>query len=81
MKFRLQRQEIDENLSIFCINKIKQHKVNVPKAGKKAIQGMPAILKEIQKSGLPKHLLIKKLKGKIGHGVFLHPEAKRRLKG
>jgi Proteins containing SET domain len=81
MKFRLQRQEVEKSLSDFCLNKIKQNEINVPRANKKILKGMPAILKEIQKNGLPNYLLIKKLKGKLGYGVFLHPEAKAILKG
>jgi hypothetical protein len=81
MKFRLQRQEVDGSLSDFCFNKIKRNKINVPKANKKIIKGMPAILKEIQKNGLPNYFLIKKLKGKLGYGVFLHPAAKAIPKG
>ncbi len=76
MKFRLKRQEIDKDLFIFCLNRIKQDKLVLPKAGKKIVQGMSAVLKDIEESGLPSYLRIKKLKGKLGYGVFLHPEAK-----
>lgn len=76
MKYKLQRQEIDKLLFNFCFNRIKRDKIDVPLANKKIVQGIPAILKEIRKKGLPSYLLIKKLKGKLGYGVFLHPEAK-----
>ncbi len=81
MKFRLQRQEIDKQLFSFCLKKIKENKVDVSRASKKVVSEMPAILKEIQKTGLPNYLVIKKLKKKLGYGVFLHPKAQPLLKG
>lgn len=81
MKFRLQRQKISKKLFIFCSNRIKKDKIDVPRANKKIIDGMPAILNAIRENGLPNYLLIKKLKGKLGHGIFLHPNAKPILKG
>lgn len=81
MKFRLQRQEISKILLIFCSNKIKKNKIYVPRASKKIVEEMPPIFKEIRKNGLPSYLLIKKLKRKLGYGVFLHPKAKPILKG
>ncbi len=81
MKFRLQRQEINKSLLLFCSNKIKKNKIDVPRASKKVVEGMPAVLKGIRKNGLPNYLLIKKLKGKLGYGIFLHPKAKPILKG
>lgn len=77
MKFKLQRQEINKDLLVFCSSKIK----DVPRASKRIVKGMPKILSEIRKRGLPSYLVVKKLKGKLGSGVFLHPEAKPILKG
>ncbi|MBI5272614.1 MAG: SET domain-containing protein-lysine N-methyltransferase [Chlamydiia bacterium] len=81
MKFRLQRQEISKDLFIFCLEQIKKNKIHIPRASKKIVTGLPSILKEIQEKGLPNYLLMKKLKGKLGYGIFLHPEAKPILKG
>ncbi len=81
MKFRLKRQEINKDLFIFCLNRMRQDKLSLPAAGKKVVQEMSSILKEIEKNGLPSYLLLKKLKGKLGHGIFLHPEAKPILRG
>lgn len=81
MKFKLQRQEISKDLFLFCFNKIKQSKTDLPRANQKIVNQMPAILKEIRKNGLPSHLVIKKLEGKLGFGVFLHPQAKPIAKG
>lgn len=81
MKFRLQRPNISKNLSLFCLKKIKQTKTDFPRATKKIIEELPPILRAIQKKGLPKYLVLKKLEGKLGYGVFLHPESKPILRG
>jgi hypothetical protein len=81
MKYRLQRQEIHKDLFIFCSHRIKKNKIDVPRASKKIVTELPSILKDIQKKGLPNYLVIKKLQGKLGHGIFLHPEASPILKG
>lgn len=81
MKFRLERQEIDEKLRDLCAVLIKRNKIDVPKASKKIIDGLPSIFAEIRKRGLPSYLVIQKLQGNLGRGVFLHPEAKPIEKG
>ncbi len=81
MDFNLQRQEISEELLLFCVQKIKQNKIKIPAASEEVIKGLPAILQAIKKDGLPTHLLIKKLKGNLGSGVFLHHKAEPILKG
>ncbi|MDE3045527.1 MAG: SET domain-containing protein [Verrucomicrobiota bacterium] len=81
MKFKLKRQEIDQKLVDFGVKKIKQNRVHVPRATSKTLKGLAESLEEIQKNGLPKHLVLKKLKKKLGHGIFLHPNAKPILKG
>lgn len=81
MKFRLQRQEISKNLIDFGIKKIKQNKIYVPRATGKTLTALSKVLSEIKQNGLPKYLLLKKLKKNLGHGIFLHPEAKPIQKG
>ncbi|MEN9344387.1 MAG: hypothetical protein RLZZ453_1174 [Chlamydiota bacterium] len=81
MKFKEKRQIINKDLQCLCVNIIKRDKIKVPLASKRVIRGIPSILKEIRKNGLPKHLCLKKLKGKLGYGIFLHPKANRILKG
>ncbi|MBS0585386.1 MAG: SET domain-containing protein-lysine N-methyltransferase, partial [Verrucomicrobia bacterium] len=80
-KFKIPTQLIQKDLRELCSVKIKEDKVFVLPATKGLIKGLLPIFREIQKSGLPKNLVIKKLKGKIGFGVFLHPMAKPILKG
>ena len=81
MRFNLPRQEIAPELIAFGSKKIRKDKIYVPRATKKDLRGIAAICREIQKSGLPKHLVLKKLKGKLGHGIFLHPKASPIRKG
>ena len=49
-------------------------------ASRKILKELAPILEDIQTRGLPKYLVLKKLRGKLGFGVFLHPEAKPILK-
>ncbi len=81
MKFKLARLKISKELNVFSSQMIKKHKVDVLRATKNNLTEIAAISQEIQENGLPKHLVLKKLKGGIGHGIFLHPEAKPILKG
>jgi len=81
MEFRLPRQEINQKLIDLGNKKLKQNKIRVPRAPKKTLKELLAILEEIRKNGLPKYLVIKKLKKKLGYGIFLHPKAKPILKG
>jgi len=81
MEFRLPRQEINKKLNAFGSKKIKLNDIYVPRASKNILNGLLAVSKEIEKNGLPKHLILRKLKGKIGSGIFLHPEAEPIQKG
>lgn len=81
MKFKLPRQKISKDLLDFCSYIIKKNKVDVPRATPKVVRGLPPILREIEKRGLPPYLVLKKLQGKLGYGIFLHPKAPPILKG
>lgn len=81
MKFRLPRQEIDQELIKLGCKKLKQNKIRVPRATSKTLKELHAIIKEIEQNGLPQYLVIKKLKKGLGHGLFLHPKTKPILKG
>jgi hypothetical protein len=81
MKFKLPRQEITQNLIEFCVKRIRREKMHLPRATKKMMKELAQALKDIEKEGIPKHLLLKKLKKDLGHGIFLHPKAVPILKG
>jgi len=81
MKFKLSRQKINKNLNKLFCKKIRQNKIYVPRITRKNLNEITTIVGKIRKAGLPKHLVIKKLKGNLGRGIFLHPEAKPIQKG
>ena len=81
MEFKLPRQEICPKLDNLYFKKIKDLELHLPKPKKANLMQIQAISRMIESDGLPKHLVVQKLKGNIGHGVFLHPEAKPILKG
>jgi hypothetical protein len=81
MEFKLPRQNISPELNSFYLKKLRQLRVYVLRATKNHLKGIAVVSRKIRKDGLPKHLVLKKLKGKLGHGIFLHPKAKTILKG
>lgn len=81
MKYRLQRQEITEELFVFASAKVKKNKIVIPRASKSQLRQIKAVCLEIQKNGIPSYLVRKKLRGKLGFGIFLHPKANPIAKG
>lgn len=76
MKYKLPRQKIDPQLTLFGSKKIREEKIHVPRASSRHLSQIGEISIEIQKRGVPKRLIVRKLVGKLGFGVFLHPGAK-----
>jgi len=81
MKFTLPRQEISKDLNLFVAKRIRQEKIDVSRVSRIHLNQIAVITREIQRAGLPKYLVIKKLKKGLGSGVFLHPKAEPILKG
>jgi hypothetical protein len=81
MEFKLPRQEITKLLNDFAFRSVRRQKIYVERASKNNLSEIAAVSREIEEYGLPKHLVLKKLKGKLGFGIFLHPDAKPILKG
>src|SRR5580700_11391950 len=81
MKFKLPRQNISQKLNNFYSKKLREQKIFVPRATKNNLTEISAVSKKIRREGLPKNLVIKKLRGKLGVGIFLHPKARPILKG
>ncbi len=75
MKYRLHRQEFNQTVMDFTRKKIRQNKIYVPRISNKNFREAMAVGRPIQTRGLPKHLVLKKLPGKLGYGIFLNPEA------
>ena len=81
MEFRLPRQEINQKLLSLGCKKLKQNKIPVPRAKSKILNELLTTIKQIERNGLPKHLVLRKLKKGLGYGIFLHPKAKPLLRG
>ena len=81
MQFKLTRQKISEKLNALVSKKIEQCDLDVPLAPKKILKEIAVISRKIKKNGLPEYLVLKKLQGKLGYGIFLHPQAKAIAKG
>ena len=81
MKFKLPRHEISKQLVAFSYKAIKRSGEDVPRLSKDKLTQLDAVSRKIRREGLPKHLVLKKLKGKLGHGIFLHPKASPIAKG
>lgn len=81
MKFKLTRQKISKELSALASKKIRQNKIYIPRATKNNLADIAAVGRKMRKTGLPKHLVRKKLKGKLGYGIFLRSDAKPIRKG
>lgn len=81
MRFKNPQLKISAQLSLFASKKIKEQNIPLPRASKKIIRQLASVYPEIEKKGLPSHLVLKKLKGKLGKGIFLHPRAHPILKG
>jgi len=79
MKFKLPRLEISKQLVTFSHKAIKRQ--NIPRLSKNKLTQLDAMSRKIRREGLPKHLVLKKLKGKLGHGIFLHPKARPIARG
>lgn len=81
MKYKLPRQKIAQDLNEIISREMKKQKVIATRATKNNLKAIAEVSKEIEDLGLPKHLVRKKLPGGLGHGIFLHPEAKPILRG
>lgn len=81
MRYRLTRQTIDPEI-IPIVNKgIKSQKIPIPRLSKAKMASLAAVCQQIAKNGLPGYLVCKKLGGKLGYGIFLHPNAKPIVRG
>lgn len=81
MIFKLTRHKICNILNTFASRWARRDKVYIPYASEKLLKQLASISRKIQKKGLPKNLVIKKLKNNLGHGIFLHPKAEPIARG
>lgn len=81
MKFKLPHPVISETMRKAASREVRRQKIYVATATAKHLKEIAAISKAIEKDGLPKNLVLKKLPGALGYGIFLHPKAEPILRG
>lgn len=79
--FRLARLKIAKQLKELSEAKIARDRILVPVASKQTVQEIAAVTREIRRREIPQRFVLKRLKGKLGYGLFLHPEAKPIARG
>lgn len=75
MKFKLSRQILSPELRRLVSREMRRQKQTVLKITTKELKQLAAASKDIESRGLPRNLVLKKLSGDLGHGIFLHPHA------
>jgi hypothetical protein len=81
MKFKLPRQNINQDLAKIISREVRKQDWLISRVSKKNLMEIVEVSKAIAKDGLPKYLVCKKLSKDLGHGIFLHPEAEPIIKG
>jgi SET domain len=81
MSFRLPYPLASQAINGIISREIKRQKISVLRASQKHLREIAEVCSEVRKYGLPKHLVRKKLPRGLGHGIFLHPDAKPLLRG
>ena len=81
MKFKLPRQIVNKSITDLMSREIKRQRIALPRLSKHHLKELTAIAQTIEKKGLPKTLVRRKLPNSLGYGLFLHPKAKPILKG
>ena len=76
MKYKLPRQLTTPQLNNLISTQLKKQNITLPTASKKTLQTLADILPRILQNGLPHSLILRKLPHSLGHGIFLHPQAK-----
>jgi hypothetical protein len=81
MRFKLPFQLADPAINGIISREIRKQKISVLRASQKRLKEIAEVCSQVQRSGLPKYLVRKKLPQGLGYGIFLHPAAKPLLKG
>ena len=81
MKYKLSHPVMDERMRKAAAREVRRQRIYVATASKKHLKEIAAVTKAIEKDGLPKNLVLRKLPGALGHGIFLHPKAEPILRG
>lgn len=81
MAFNLQLADCDKEFVKIVGRQFKKRDLDLFNLSKKNLRELDEILSEIKKDTLPKKYVLRKLKGNIGQGIFLHVDAKPIQKG
>ncbi len=81
MKYKLARQVLSDQVVKTITRNLRAKKEKILRATTKQMKELAAVSRIIEKEGIPKYLVCKKLSGKLGFGLFLHPCAKPLVKG
>lgn len=81
MQYKLPRQEISPEILSFGLRKLREHDLFIPRAGRVHLRQIAAVARRIRSAGLPKGLMVRRLEGKLGFGVFLRADARVILRG
>jgi hypothetical protein len=81
MKYKLPQPILTPHMIKLISREIKRLKIGTVRPTKREMQELAAVCKAIRSTGLPKNLVCKKLPGKLGSGIFLHPNAEPLAKG
>lgn len=81
MKYKLARPIFTKEVSKVIVREMKKQKLVLSKTTRDNLEELAEVSHIIEERGLPEYLVCKKLPGKLGRGIFLHPEARPILKG
>lgn len=79
MNYRLPRQLLSIELSKLISCKSRGERLGSP--SRRNLREMEAVVREIEERGCPRRFVRKRLPGKLGYGIFLHPQANAIAKG
>lgn len=79
--YNLKRQIISDEIVKIVFRQYKNRDLGLEPLTRKNLKEIKDVVAEIEKHTIPKNFILKKLKGKLGHGIFLAPDAKPMLKG
>ena len=78
--FDLKRQSIPEEIVKVISRQCKNKDLGLQPLTRNNLKEIESVLKQIETSTIPEHFVKKKLEGKLGSGIFLHPKAQPILK-
>lgn len=73
--YKLPRQVFAQELTPIVSREIKKQDIDLAPLPKKNLKELLEVSKIIIDKGIPDNLIVKKLEGDLGYGVFLHPDA------